>query len=282
MHADARRIWTLAEPLHALTYFAPESQAAFEAAGLRGFWRGYFAGRAAPLGVAPATLVTATFFGFRPDFVARAVPSIWELIEPPAAIDARWEGIDRALHDRFADLVQPDGARRATDEIRAAVEAASLSGRPLFAANTSLAWPDAPQLALWHAVTLLREHRGDGHISALTAAGIDPCEAHTLRIADDGLPLDSIRPYRGWSDDDWTAAAQRLRTRDWIDGDGRTTVVGARVRAGIEADTDRLSRALVDQIRDVGAVLDALAPIAERLATSEAIPYPNPIGVPRA
>ena len=44
----------------------------------------------------------------------------------------------------------------------------------LLAMLPALAWPDAPQLALWHAVTLLREHRGDGHISALTAAGIDP------------------------------------------------------------------------------------------------------------
>ena len=45
-------MWTLFEPVHAVTYFAPEARSAFEAAGLRGFWRGYFAGRAAPLGPA--------------------------------------------------------------------------------------------------------------------------------------------------------------------------------------------------------------------------------------
>ena len=33
----ARVMWTLFEPLHAVTYFAPEGRAAFEAAGLRGF-----------------------------------------------------------------------------------------------------------------------------------------------------------------------------------------------------------------------------------------------------
>jgi hypothetical protein len=30
---------------------------------------------------------------------------------------------------------------------------------------------------LWHAVNILREQRGDGHIAALQVAGLDPCEA---------------------------------------------------------------------------------------------------------
>ena len=47
----ARAMWTLYEPIHAITYFAAGARAEFEAAGLRGFWRGYFAGRAAPLGL---------------------------------------------------------------------------------------------------------------------------------------------------------------------------------------------------------------------------------------
>src|SRR5262245_664750 len=92
--APARPLWTRAEPLHALTYFAPESHAAYEAVGLRGFWRGYFAGRAAPLGTVAAPVVTATLFGFHPDFVARAIPSVWELVTPAGAIAARLAGID--------------------------------------------------------------------------------------------------------------------------------------------------------------------------------------------
>ena len=44
-----RSMWHLFEPIHAVTYFSPQARAAFEEAGLRGFWRGYFAGRAAPL-----------------------------------------------------------------------------------------------------------------------------------------------------------------------------------------------------------------------------------------
>jgi hypothetical protein len=49
--SDARSLWHVLEPYHALTYFAPEARRAFEDAGLRGFWRGYFAGRVAPLGM---------------------------------------------------------------------------------------------------------------------------------------------------------------------------------------------------------------------------------------
>ena len=64
--AVARSMWTLFEPVHAVTYFAPEARAAFEDAGLRGFWRGYFAGRASPLGPAGAAVIRASFFNFSP------------------------------------------------------------------------------------------------------------------------------------------------------------------------------------------------------------------------
>ncbi len=90
------------------------------------------------------------------------------------------------------------------------VESAPTAGRPVYAANVALEWPDEHRLALWHAATLLREHRGDGHVATLVAADLDPCAAHALRIAADELPLDSIQPYRGWTDDDWSAAADRI------------------------------------------------------------------------
>jgi hypothetical protein len=169
---------------------------------------------------------------------------------------------------------------RAVTELRAAIESTPVAGRPLYGANADLAWPESPHLALWHAVTLLREHRGDGHVSALAVAGIDPCEAHVLRIADDELPLDSIQPYRGWSEADWAEAADRLRVRGWLDDDGRTTTAGHDARAQVEHDTDRLSAELVNRISDPDAVVPALASINDRLRASGEIPYPNPIGVP--
>src|SRR3984957_15417585 len=99
----ARSMWTLFEPIHAVTYFAPEARSAFEQAGLRGFWRGYFAGRAAPLGPAGAAVVTASFFNFAPAFVARAVPGIWDLITPEEALRTRLAGAAEALRGLLTD-----------------------------------------------------------------------------------------------------------------------------------------------------------------------------------
>ena len=280
MSADARQMWTLAEPLHALTYFAPESLQAFEDAGLHGFWRGYFAGRAAPLGTAPAGMVTATFYGFHPAFVARAIPSIWSLITPARAIETRLEGIDRAMRRIFGDELPTTEASRAATELRRAIDATPVTGLPLFAANVALDWPELPHLALWHAVTMVREHRGDGHVNLLGVAGVDPCEAHVLRIADDDLPLDSIQPYRGWTEENWADAGARLRTRGWLDDSDHTTPEGKHARAAIEHDTDRLSATLIDQIPDPDLVMRVLTAIAHQLQRTQAIPYPNPVGVP--
>jgi hypothetical protein len=46
----ARRLWEAIEPIHAVVYFAPEPAETARRIGLRGFWMGYFAGRAAPMG----------------------------------------------------------------------------------------------------------------------------------------------------------------------------------------------------------------------------------------
>ena len=90
-------MWTLFEPVHAVTYFAPEALEVWKAAGVRGFWRGYFAGRAAPLGAAGPAVVTASFYNFAPAFVARALPSVWELIPPTDALRVRREGAVAAM-----------------------------------------------------------------------------------------------------------------------------------------------------------------------------------------
>src|SRR5437868_3965299 len=175
----ARAMWALYEPIHAVAYFAPEALAALESAGLRGFWRGYFAGRAAPLGAVGAGVVTATFYGFHPDFVARAVPSIWDLASPAAVLDARLAGIDAAL----GPLLAGHDVSPAVERLRRALDGSDAAGRPLYAANAELTWPTDPHLALWHACTLIREHRGDGHVAALVGAGVDGCAAHLLRVA---------------------------------------------------------------------------------------------------
>jgi hypothetical protein len=277
-----RRLWQLAEPIHATTYFAAEAARAFTDAGLRGFWRGYFAGRAAPLGMVGPGVVTAVFFGFAPSFVERAIPSIWSIVDSERALETRLAGVDAALPALLADA-SDEAVGRAVDEARQAMERASTAGRPLFAANLDLPWPEAPHLALWHATTLLREHRGDGHVAALTAAGLDPCEAHVTQVAARRAPLETIAPYRGWEDDDWAAAQERLRSRGWLDGDGGLTPAGAAERQAIEDVTDRL--ALQPWAGDgdgdgAARLVESLEPLAAAVVANGRFPYPNPIGVP--
>ena len=279
--ASARRLWTLYEPIHALTYFAPECHQAFEAAGLRGFWRGYFAGRAAPMGAVEAGPVTAIFFGFHSDFVARAIPEVWSLCAPEQALRARLAGVDAGMRAALGDFVEAAGVVRAAEILREACAAVSGDRRPLFAANASLEWPQAPHLALWHAATVLREHRGDGHVMALVAAELDPCEAHVLRLACTGASPESIQPYRGWSESDWVAAIDRLAERGLIDPSGVATTAGGATHDAVELQTDRLAAVPTAAIGDrLVELTEILVPIARRLDETGVIPYPNPIGVP--
>jgi hypothetical protein len=273
-------MWQVGEPLHAVTYFAEESFAAWEAAGIRGFWRGYFATRAAPFGAVGAGPVTATFFNFAPAMVERALPAVWDLVTPEAALDARLRGSVHALH---AILGEPD-LGRAPALVREAALACDLSGRALCAANASLPWPDESLGALWHGLTLLREHRGDGHNAALLAAGLDGVEAHLLAggVGAGGADADVRRSARGWSDDEWAAAGDRLRSRGLLDDAGEATSAARSLHTAVEARTDELAMGAWRQLgEDRTAALHALlAPLADAVGRSGVVRFPNPIGLP--
>src|SRR5215470_5255048 len=231
----ARRMWTLFEPVHDVTYFAAESRAAFEAAGLRGFWRGYFAGRSAPLGRVAAAPVTALFYTFAPAMVGRALPSVWDMASPEEALLARQEGAVAALKRMLADRL--DAVRPAADKLAAALAALECSGRVLAGANAALPVPDEPVARLWHAATVLREHRGDGHFAALLAADVDGCESVVLHAAN-GISRELVQPLRGWTDQEWDAAIARLADRGLLTSDGAATPEGTAFSASIEDRTD--------------------------------------------
>lgn len=261
-------MWTLYEPIHAVTYFAPESRAAFEEAGLRGFWRGYFAGRAAPLGPAPTSTVTATFFGFAPAFVERAIPSVWSLAAPEKVVAARAEGATAVL-----ERLGLTDTKEAADLLQAAASELDHAGRVLSAANAAL-----PDGSLWQAATTLREHRGDGHVAALVAAGLDGCESLVLRAGLD-IGRDLLQPARGWTDEQWAQAADRLRSRDLLDADGKATQAGTDLYDEIEKATDHaasrpwasLGEARCTRLREL------LEPVSTSCRT--AMIFPNPIGL---
>jgi hypothetical protein len=119
--ALARRFFERFEPVHAVTYFAPEARSALDDLGLRGFWAGYFAARSAPLGRVPAEVVTAAFYNFAPHRVAKALAAAWEVASPADALRAREDGAVTALR-RIG--VTDTAARTAADLARRAVTAA--------------------------------------------------------------------------------------------------------------------------------------------------------------
>jgi hypothetical protein len=262
----ARRLWQHYEAVHAVTYFAPEVADALAAAGLQGWWRGYFAARGGPLGPVGPEVVEATFFGFAPVLVRKVLPSAWEQATPAAAMAARDAAIDAVLER----LIGSPPAR-VVELAELAVTGCSLPGRPLFAAHAALPRRDSLRLRLWWACTLLREHRGDGHIAALLAAGVDPCMANQLAVADGVAPADRQQAVRGWSDDEWRAAGERARQAK------------AGLRDAVEARTDELASGPVEALGPDGVeeLCAGLAPIVDAIAGSGLVPYPNPIGVTR-
>jgi len=271
----ARRMWTLFEPIHAMTYFAAEARAAYEKAGLRGFWRGYFAGRSAPLGRVSSAPATASFYTFAPQMVSRALPDVWNLITPEQALAVREAGAVSALKRVLGDLT--DAAGVAADMLSVAAAGVDCSGRVLAAANASLRVPSDPLARLWYAATVLREHRGDGHFASLLAAGVDGCESNVLRAAFD-LPRETIQPLRGWTDHQWDAAAGRLTGRGFIGDDGAPTAAGADLRESIEATTDAAAARPWQDQEFAADLADVLFPLAR--ACSAELPALNPIGVP--
>src|SRR5215469_805350 len=234
----ARRMWHQLEPVHAVFWYAPEVFA--EAAGL-GYdvetrWPSYFAWRMAPLGAVGPRLAASACYSFSPDMVAAHVPAAWAVAPPERVVAARERAVDRLYRARFGDLIGSPDLAEAAGLAREAALAADTAGRQLAAANADLPWPGEPHLVLWHAINVLREHRGDGHIAALVTAGLDPCEA-LVSFAAIGAAPEEVFASRGWSEADWAAARDRLAARGWVDAEGKATQRG---RDEIEWRTDRL------------------------------------------
>lgn len=278
-HVASRTLWALAETLHAVVYFAPEKTEHYAAAGLKGGWMGYFASRAAALGPVGPEVVAATFYNFNPSMVARAIPDAWRYSTPDRVLRARNAAVSAALHRMVGE---DTGVREASVIAGRALEHANGSGRTLFAAHAGLPWPEDPLLALWHACTLWREYRGDAHVAALVAEGIDGCEAHVLVAAAGAAPGDMLRSFRGWSDDDWNAAVGRLRERALLDAAGAPTETGIEARTRVEGITDERSigpwRAVGDE--DTLRFVELLRPIVRGIVDGGGIDFPNPMGLP--
>ncbi|BBX41024.1 SCO6745 family protein [Mycobacterium simiae] len=257
----ARRFFDRFEPVHAVTYFAPEARAAFDQLGYRGFWMGYFAARSAPLGPVAPEVVTAVFYNFAPQRVAKALPAAWQIAGPEAALRARLDSAVATL--RRYGLKEDENVCTAAELAAKAARRAPADGRALFAANRALPWPDDPLAALWHATTLLREQRGDGHVAVLTAAGISGRECNVLHAAANRVPREYIARTRDYDDDEWHRIERQLGARGLLGEDGSLTAAGRALKEQVESSTDALALSALEPLSDdeVEALFQALTPI---------------------
>jgi hypothetical protein len=252
----AHKTWRTVEPLHGMIYFVPEAAEAYARLGITGT-AGYFASRAAPMGAVSADVVIATFFNFNPELVRSAIPAAWDRATPTDLVAARFAAVDAACRRILGnDVVEsPDMSRAAVLARTAAEEAARhVEGRPLAAGHADLAWPSEPHLQLWHAQSILREFRGDGHIALLVGHGLSGLEALVTHAAAGDVPARILLATRAWSEEAWRRAADGLRQHGWLEpGDElRFTASGARQRKEIEDGTDALSAAPYQALGEAG------------------------------
>ena len=264
------------EPLHSHVYFAPETDEHLTAAGLRPGRMVYFAGRAAAMGAVGPGVVTATFYNFAPAIVARHVPRAWTLATPEQVLAARLDAARASL----TRLLGGPAAAEAEDVVelggllREACAALTPEGRPLYAGHADQPWPEEPVLQLWHAATLLREHRGDGHVAALVhsgTTGLEALVAHTLTGR--GFTQPAAQATRGWSDEEWAGALAGLAGRGLV-ADGALTEAGTRARAELEQETDALSAAPFEHLgaERTERVAELAGLLAARLTAAGAFP----------
>jgi hypothetical protein len=225
-------------------------------------------------------MVFATFYNFSMTHVRRAIPDAWTLASPGAALEARQDGAVAALQRAFASGHLAEEVETASRLARTAAESAPIEGRALFAANRALPWPDEPTAVLWHASTLLREHRGDGHVAALTAAGVRGREANVLQTAAGVVPRDVFRVARHYDDAEWDSVSAGLVARGLLDPAGSLTTRGQATRADVEDRTDDLALTAYDALEDqqVENLIDALVPLTRAVIATGDIPEVTPIG----
>jgi hypothetical protein len=239
-----------------MIYFVPEGPQAYEQLGITGS-AGYFASRAAPMGAVSGDVVVSTFYNFNPELVRAAIPRAWQITSPAALLTARLEAVDRSMHRVLGGnvLTSPEMTRAAELLRVAALDACGrIEGRPLAAGHADLDWPDQPHLILWHAQSILREYRGDGHVAVLVTHGLSGIDALITYAATGEVSTQVLQSTRGWTSERWDAAIENLRSRGWL-ADGPELLLsewGANQRHEIENQTDLLAADPYSALGDTG------------------------------
>jgi hypothetical protein len=271
MTSMARRMFELVEPIGVIPYSADEPNETMFALGFTDYWDTYFAGRAAPLGLVSAELVDALFYNFAPGEVARHIPKVWRTTTPDAAIAARQEGCAKALRRILGDRVDGPAFARATDLLLAAATSAPVAGRPMYAALRAIPIPDDGVARFFHAASLLREHRGDGHIAALVTEGVGGLEAHVLHALDMNMPAEKFGRIHHLPRRQLTAVVDGMRERGLIGDDGWLSERGRAVKQRVEALTDELAAKPYERLEpgELDELVATLEPLAALLVAAQ-------------
>jgi hypothetical protein len=219
----------------------------------------------------PADVVHALFYNFAPGEVARHIPKVWRTTTPQAAIAARRHGCAEALRLILGDLVETPDFMRAVELLTKAATSAPLEGRPMYAALRTLVVPEDAVTRLFHAASLLREHRGDGHIAALMTHGISGLEAHVLSALDLGIPATKFGRIHHLPASQLSALIGGMKGRGLLTDEATFTPDGRRLKDRIEALTDDLAAVPYDVLEpaEVDELINALEPIARELVAAQ-------------
>lgn len=260
---------------HRFVYFVPEAAEEYAALGITGR-AGYFTSRAAPMGVVPDEVILATFYNFSERAVRSAqIAEAWAKASPTEIQAARFRAVGRAL-ERVGVTYTPEEIKEARALIDPVVAGLSLAGKPMAAANAALALPADPLVALWQQITVIREWRGDVHVSLLVAHDIGPCACMVLQVATGRFPLGVTQASRQWNEDEWAESIRELGMRGWVDARGAITAEGTQAREHLEDETDRMCARIWVPIGDEGTarlneVLGRIHPVFEAAGTYAAL-----------
>jgi hypothetical protein len=268
----ARLLARLIEPLVGQVYFSPECHSRYAALGFNaspGTMAGgvalpdgaaYFTSRGSALGQVPGELVAAAFGVFSASAVVPAVTFGWSLTDAATIADERLLGATEQLARILGEA--PEGIDRANQLLARAAAPLAPWGRALFAGTLSQALPGTPLGDLFRLGDRLREFRGDSHIAAWVAAGLDATEIGLLTEPYWGVPGRTYIRTRAWSDAQLDAAEDRLRSAGLL-GDEGLTAAGRELREAIELATDAQMTPALDALGDdheeLVAILTALS-----------------------
>lgn len=281
----SRALAAALEPVTGQVYFSPECHANYERLGFapsRGEFNGvmapdgpaYFTSRGSVMGQVPGHVVAAAFAVFNPAVVVPSVEHGWSLTDARTICAARDDGAIGQLVRVLGD--NPDGAATARDVLRRAVEPLRPEGRPLYAGLRSQSIPDSLVGEVWRLGDMLREFRGDSHTAAWISAGFNACEIGIVSELYWGLPVKSYSRTRGWTEDDYAVALERLE-RDGLVSDGALTALGRDAREQVEIATDIQMRPMLAALGEsTSELVSILRPWGAAIRAAKGYPAAGP------